>query len=123
MNDQFVPKVHPLDRLAEADDPLELVAEHVVGDPDVMLECILQEFVWMGWSEAELLSLFHHPGYPVLGQLRAYFGDAEVERRVAALLARSGRLRFHETIVEPDPEPEDHGLELLQIMPASAAHH
>jgi hypothetical protein len=120
--DQFVPKVHPLSREVVPDDPLELMAQTVVGDPDVMLECILQEFVWMGWSEEQLLSLFHHPGYPVLCQLREFFGDAEVARRVSTLLARGGQWRFRETIAEPDPE-DHHGPELLQITLEPAAHH
>src|SRR5262245_29108012 len=107
-DDQFVPKVHPLSRNAEPDDPLELMASAAVGDPDVMLVCILQEFLWMGWSEEELVGLFYHPGYPLLGELRQFYGDEEVRRRVANLVARCGRWRFRETIVEAEPEP-DHG--------------
>jgi hypothetical protein len=121
IDDPFVPKVHPLTRDVEPDDPLELMAHTAVGDPDVMLECILQEFLWMGWSEEELVGLFDHPGYPLLGELRRFFGDDEVRRRVAALVATCGRWRFRETIAEPDPEP-DHGLELLQITLEPAAH-
>ena len=113
IDDRFVTKVHPLDRLVEPEDPLELMAQSVVGDPEVMLECMLQEFMWMGWGREELLSLFHHPGYPVLCQLREYFGDAEVERRVATLLAMSGRWRFRETIAADEVESREP--ELLQI--------
>jgi hypothetical protein len=105
-DDRWVPKVHPLDRPAEADDPYELHAEPVQGDPQVMLECMLQEFVWMGWSQAELLALFDDPQYPVLCQLRAHFGREQVHTQVAELLAQWGRLRFRETIVEPEPEPD-----------------
>jgi hypothetical protein len=111
----WVPKVHPVDRESQPEDPLELHAQVAVGDPDVMLECILQEFLWMGWGEAELLALFHDPGYPLLGQLREFYGDAEVARRVAALVAASGQLVFHETLAEPEDEDPDHGPELLQI--------
>lgn len=114
-DDQWVAKVHPLDRLAEHDDPLELLAEPVPGDPEVMLECILQEFAWMGWDSDQLLSLFHHPGYPVLGQLREFFGDDEVQRRVRALAAQWGLLRFSETIAEPDEEDDEIGPQLVQI--------
>ena len=114
MNDErLVPKVHPLARDMAAEDPLELMAQTAVGDPDVMLECLLQEFVWMGWSPQQLLELFHHPGYPLLNELREFFGDAEVERRVAALVARIGQWQFRETLVEPEEEPHAH--ELLQI--------
>jgi hypothetical protein len=113
---QLVPKVHPLARQVEPEDPLELMAEAVVGDPDVMLECILQEFIWMGWGREQLLALFHDPGYPMLCELQSFYGQEAVERRVAALLARTGQLRFREFIAEPEEE-DDHGPELLQIMP------
>jgi hypothetical protein len=122
MNDfteQWAPKVHPLSRPAEVEDPLELVAQPVSGDPRVMLEGILQEFIWMGWQEAELLRLFHDPAYPMLNELCQYYGPDEIQRQIASLLARSGVLRFHETIAEPDPEDEEP--ELVQItIPQSA---
>lgn len=112
--ERWVPKVHPLERDVEPEDPMELIAEPVVGDPDVMLECILQEFAWMGWNESQLLALFHHPGYPVLQELCRAFGEEEVKRRVRELIARWGVLRFREVVVEPELEPE-----LVQIKPLS----
>jgi hypothetical protein len=112
--DPLVPKVHPLAREAGPEDPFELMAEPVAGDPAVMLECILQEFAWMGWDAEQLLTLFHHPGYPVLCQLREFYGDEEIHRQVTALLNRWGVLRFRETIAEPEPD-EDHEPELVQI--------
>jgi hypothetical protein len=110
----LVPKVHPLSRAATEEDPFELMAEPVPGDPVVMLECILQEFAWMGYGREQLLGLFHHPGYPVLCQLREYFGDEGVRRQVDELVARWGVLRFRETIVEPEDEPDDHDLVQLE---------
>lgn len=107
----FVPKIHPLERDASDEDPFELHAEPVAGDPAVMLECMLQEFAWMGWDREELLALFHHPGYPVLCQLREHFGEDEVRRQVDSLLGRWGTLRFRETIAEPDEE------ETLELVP------
>lgn len=118
---QLVAKVHPLSRDAETDDPLELVATPVAGDPAVMLECILQEFAWMGWDAEQLLGLFYHPGYPVLGELRAHYGDDEIQRQVEALIARWGVLQFRETIAEDDDSDEDH-LHLVQIqLPSTIA--
>lgn len=114
MDERWVEKVHPLERPAEAEDPFELMAEPVVGDPGLMLDCMLEEFAWMGWNASQLESLFHHPGYPVLGALREHFGDEEVRRRIGALLARTGVLSFREVIAEPEEE-EDHGPEVFQI--------
>src|SRR3990172_7813607 len=99
-HERRVPKVHPLDRMADAEDPFELMAEPVTGDPEVMIQCMLEEFLWMGWDATALESLFHHPGYPVLVALREHFGDEEVRQRIAALVQRTGVPRFHEQIAE-----------------------
>jgi hypothetical protein len=102
----WVPKVHPLARDAEADDPWELTAQPVAGDPAEMMDAILQEFLWMGWGGDELFELFSNPGYPLLVQLREHFGDEAVRRRIDALIAQSGVLQFREMLVEP-PADED----------------
>jgi hypothetical protein len=117
-DERWVPKVHPLARDAHDEDPYELMATPAAGDPEVMLECILQEFLWMGFGREQLVRLFHDPNYPMLCELREFYGPVEIERRVDGLLARCGQLRFREIVAEPDEPAEDHGLELLQILPA-----
>lgn len=111
----LVPKVHPMAREIEQNDPMELIATPVQGDPEFMLECLVEEYVWMGWDAEALLAVFHSPEYPVLNQLLAYFGEADVRRRIETLLGQSGSLRFCETIA-PDVDPEEeHEPELLQL--------
>jgi hypothetical protein len=111
----WVPKVHPLARAVEPEDPLEIVATPVQGDPDVMLQCLVQAFAWMGWDCEQLLELFHNPYYPVLNQLLAYYGEEAVRQRVQALVGRSGVFRVHEVIAdEPEPAADDEP-ELLQL--------
>lgn len=110
---RWVAKVHPLSRCAEPEDPFELMAEPVLGDPADMLEGLLQEFAWLGYSVEELWALFSNPGYPLLCELRQHFGDDEVRRRVTALATSWGRLRFRETMLE---EEEDH-VQVVQIAP------
>lgn len=101
------PKVHPLTREVEAEDPMELMANPVHGDPEVMLQCIVEEFAWMGMEANELLGLFHSPMYPVLNQLLEHFGEEAVRQRVQTLLGGAGVLfRVQETIAA-DPLPED----------------
>jgi hypothetical protein len=114
---EAVPKVDPRTRPAEPEDPLELTAQVVAGDPDVMLECILQEFLWMGYRADQLWALFQDPRYPLLCALRERYGEVELGRRLAALLAASGAWQFRETIAEPEEEPQ-HALELLSISPS-----
>lgn len=109
---QWTPKVHPLSREMEADDPMELVAEPAPGDPNVMFECIVQEFAWMGWERDQILALFHDPNYPVLNQLRELFGENEIRSRLAGLTAAVGVMRVSETI---DDEPDSDEPELIQL--------
>jgi hypothetical protein len=111
-DDRWVNKVHPLARDVEPEDPLELVPHNVAGDPAQMLECILQEFAWMGCDVDELLALFRDPNYPLLSELRAFYGEEEIRRQVEAVVSRWGVLKFREHIVEPEEEPE-----VVQIMP------
>lgn len=110
--ERWVPKVHPLARDAEPEDPLELVPHHVAGDPDQMLDSILQEFAWMGCGAEELLALFWHPNYPLLRELRAFYGDEEIRRRVEGVIARWGVFRCQERLVEEEQIPE-----LVQVTP------
>ena len=70
----FAPKVHPMTRLAEAEDPMELMADAAPGDPDYMLDCMVSELAWTGMNAHEVLGLFFSPGYPVLQQLLEYHG-------------------------------------------------
>jgi hypothetical protein len=107
--ERWVEKVHPLARGVEADDPMELMASPVPGDPDVMLACLLDEFAWLGHGADELMRLFASPAYPLLNQLLGYFGEGEVRRRVEGLLGQRGTLRFTETLVEEPDEGDDHG--------------
>lgn len=112
---RFVPKGDPRSRMSEPEDPFELMAEPVMGDPAVMLECILQEFAWMGWNAEQLLALFYNPGYPMLCDLRAHYGDEEIRRQVDALVERWGVWQFRETIAEPELSDDEDQPELVQI--------
>lgn len=105
-HEQWVTKVHPLARDPEPEDPYELVAERVTGDPEVMLECLLQEFLWLGWNAEQLWPLFHDPAYPLLQELQRHFGAKELRRRMDRLTQQWGTLRFRESISDPDPEPD-----------------
>jgi hypothetical protein len=71
-----------------------------------MLECLLQEFAWMGYDASQLEALFHHAGYPLLGQLRELLGDDVVREQILNLRNRWGTLKFQEAIAEPEEELE-----------------
>ena len=112
----MVPKVHPLDRPAEADDPYTLHATAVSGDPEVMLECLVQEYAWMGRDTEQLLALFRNPFYPALNALLRCYGEDGVRRRVGAVLGRMGAFRVSGTVRdEPEPPEDEHEAELIPL--------
>jgi hypothetical protein len=115
--ERLVPKVHPLAREVAPEDPMELIANPVRGDPAVMLESVVQEYAWMGWDAEQLLGLFRSPFYPMLNQLWEHFGEEHVRRVVEAAAGRSGLFSVHETIDDDDPGPEDdhEAPELIQV--------
>lgn len=112
--EQFVPKVHPATREIEADDPMELMAEIAPGDPEVMLNCMIEEFGWQGYDAEGLMRLFLDPEYPVLNQLLDYFGPTEVRSRIDA--ARTGFDAFSvRTVIDETPEPDEDHDELIEL--------
>jgi len=113
-SERLIPKVHPATRPVEADDPFTLHATAVAGDPEVMLECVVQEYAWMGWDGEQVLGLFHSPFYPALNALLHHYGEDGVRRRVAAVLGRMGVFRFSGT-VRDEPDRDDEEPELIQV--------
>ena len=61
-DEQWVPKVHPTSRPVEAEDPMLLVGSEATGDPQVMLDCMIQEFSWMGFDVGQLMELLTRYG-------------------------------------------------------------
>jgi hypothetical protein len=112
--ERFVPKVHPATREIEAEDPMELMAEIAPGDPDVMLNCMIEEFGWQGYDAEGLMRLFLDPEYPVLNQLLDFFGPAEVRKRIDA--ACSGFDAFSvRTVIDETPDPDDEHDDLIEL--------
>jgi hypothetical protein len=112
--ERFVPKVHPATRPVEADDPMTLHAAEVDGDPELMLQCVVQEYAWMGWDAVQILSLFRDPAYPALRRLLEHYGETGVRERIEALLGLMGVFRYDVTLNE-EPEPAESEPELIQL--------
>jgi hypothetical protein len=112
--ERFVPKVHPATRPVEPEDPLTLYATPVAGDPEVMLQCLVQEYAWMGWDAEEILRLFRDPCYPALHALWCLFGEAGLRERVATVLKQTGTWRS-DVDVREEPEPIEEEPELIQL--------
>jgi hypothetical protein len=104
--ERYVPKIHPATRPVEAEDPFELFATPLAGDPEVMLRCLVQEYAWMGWNTEQILGLFRNPFYPALYGLLRVYGETGIRTRVAAVLNSVGVFRFDGSVVEEPAEPE-----------------
>jgi hypothetical protein len=111
---RFVPKVHPASRPVEPEDPLTLHATAVAGDPEVMLQCLVQEYAWMGWDAQEILQLLRDPFHPALHALWCLYGEAGLRDRLTAVLKQTGTLRF-EAAVREEPEDVEEEPELIQL--------
>jgi hypothetical protein len=114
-DERMVPKVHPLTRSVEPEDPMELVATSVQGDSDFLLECLVQEYAWLGCGAEEIVALFHDPAYPALNALVGLYGEPGLRERVASLVRQTGVLHVSGRVIdEPDPDDDDRG-DLIQL--------
>lgn len=109
---QATPKTHPTAREATPEDPLSLHAFEVPGDPDLMLQLLVEEYARMGWGAEDLLRLARDPNYQAFHGLLRRFGEADLRARLQNILARCGVFRMRTWETEPVEEEVE---ELLQI--------
>jgi hypothetical protein len=112
--------------MAEADDPYLLHATPVAGDVELMLECIVHEYAWLGWSTEQMIDLFRDPGYPLLNAVLHHYGEDGVRQRVDKVLRGRGVFHVSGTIADV-PEPPDREPELIELgivtRPRAGEHH
>jgi hypothetical protein len=97
-------KVHPASREILSDDPMEMHACEIPGDPDLMLRLVVEEYARIGLSAADILALAMNPNYTAFYGLRRRFGDEEFRRRVTNIIARCGVIRVTASETEPPSE-------------------
>jgi hypothetical protein len=114
-SDHFVPKVHPATRPVEPEDPMNLFAVEVPGDPELMLRLLVEEYARMGWGLEQLLSLFRDPFYVAAHGLWLHYGEDELRRRLTGLLSRVGVVHVKTTISSPPAEQLVH----INLSPAT----
>jgi hypothetical protein len=114
-SDAFVPKVHPATRPVEPEDPMNLFAVEVPGDPELMLRLLVEEYARMGWGLDAQLALFRDPFYVAAHGLWLHYGQEALRRRLIAMLARVGIVRTRTTASVPPSQ------RLVQIDLSAAA--
>ncbi len=100
----YVSKVHPATRGIEPEDPMNLVAIEVPGDPELMLRLLVEEYARMGWGLEALIGLLRDPFYVAAHGLWLHFGEEEIRRRLSAMLSRVGVVRTTITTSAPPPD-------------------
>ena len=110
-----VPKVHPATRPVEPEDPMNLFAVEVPGDPELMFRLFVEEYARMGWGLEALMGLFRDPFYVAAHGLWLHYGEEEIRRRLATLMSRVGVVRVTVTTSAPVPD------QLVSINLSSAA--
>ena len=69
----------------EPDDPMELVGVALPeGNLEEMMECLIEEYIWDGWDDENLLHLFRDPFYRATHQVYRKKG----EEYILALISR-----------------------------------
>ena len=63
----------------EPGDPMELVGVGLPeGDPDYMAECLVEEFMLLGWDERKLMTLFARPFFQTTHRIYREKGEDHV---------------------------------------------
>lgn len=100
---------HPKERPAEPEDPFQMFAAGVEGDPELMLTCLVEEYSRLGYDAEQLVSLFSDPMFLATHGLRDLFGPEGTRERVLAVLARCGVLRVTAHALPPESTSHCHG--------------
>ena len=94
----------------EFDDPMELKGVVCDGDPDFMIDVVIEEYLRMGSAQEQVLQLFESPCYPLLHHVLQAQGAEAIRKRIERVSARCGVFRFR---TSHPPEP----LEFVTIAP------
>ena len=69
----------------KSDDPMELVGMVMPGEPgqlEAMAECIVEEYVRLGWDARRLLTLFVNPMFMATHRIYRQKGEAYVQELI-----------------------------------------
>ena len=97
-------RTHPKDRAPQADDPMEISGIEIEGDPQVMLQCIVEEFARMGCDAEDILRMFDDPFFQGPYGINLAFGRQYIRRYVTSMLKQSGVMRVR--VIEQPPEED-----------------
>ncbi len=85
-----MPKYDP-----DPQDPLAPMAVRAPGDARHMAECLVEEYLLMGYSDEQVLALFKDPFYQGVHHLYRQFGEASIRSLIAEV---RGPVQTEETL-------------------------
>ena len=107
------PKVHPASREILPDDPLEMTAFQIPGDPELMLRMLVEEYARAGWGTDMVMELSRDPNYRAFHGLWRLFGEEGLREKIRNIMSRCGVMRV--TVREAETSVDQLvELELLQ---------
>ncbi len=78
--------INPKDKELDPDDPMELVGVEIPGgDAHQVLDDLVQEYLFMGWSSTRIMYLFRSPHYAATHHIYQQMGADYVKERIEQL--------------------------------------
>ncbi|MBI3890604.1 MAG: hypothetical protein HY303_03635 [Candidatus Wallbacteria bacterium] len=93
---------HPKDRAWEPEDPMLMHGNATPGEPEAMLQCLVEEYGRQGWNSEQIVRLFESPFFQATFDLGRRLTGEGIRSRVEQILARTGVLRFRTVHATPD---------------------
>ncbi len=100
---------HTSKRNAEPDDPMELRPELVEGNPEAMLEGLIEEYARLGWGADQIARIFEDPFFGATHSLAQRFGGEAIRCLIEHTLQRCGVFRFDTVESKPDTPSGESG--------------
>lgn len=77
----------------ESDDPMELVGMVMPGEPgqlEAMAECLVEEYVRLGWDAPRLMTLFVNPRFMATHRVYRQKGEAYMQELIERMCVKWG---------------------------------
>ncbi len=80
---------------------MRLRAERVEGNPQVMLDGLIEEYARMGWDAGQIARIFEDPFFAATHALASRLGGEAIRDCIEETLQRCGVFRFDTTLARP----------------------
>ena len=100
---------HSRKQNAEPDDPMQLRPRLVEGNPEAMLEGLIEEYARLGWDANQIARIFEDPFFVATHGLARRFGGEAIRCRIEQTLQRCGVFRFDTIESKPDTPSGERG--------------